>query len=34
VTIDPRTAEIVAKVVLLARDDKLKDPMILQQLVG
>jgi hypothetical protein len=30
---DPRTAEIVAKVVLLARDDKIKDPTILQQLV-
>ncbi|MFT4010764.1 MAG: DUF5724 domain-containing protein [Nocardioidaceae bacterium] len=31
---DPRTAEIVAKVVLLARDNKIKDPTILQQLVG
>ena len=31
---DPRTAEVVAKVVLLARDDKIKDPTILQQLVG
>lgn len=31
---DPRTAEIVAKVVLLARDDTIKDPTILQQLVG
>ncbi|MFT4189818.1 MAG: DUF5724 domain-containing protein [Aeromicrobium sp.] len=31
---DPRTAEIVAKVVLLARDEKIKDPTILQQLVG
>ncbi len=31
---DARTAEIVAKVVLLARDDKIKDPTILQQLVG
>ncbi|MEQ7011071.1 DUF5724 domain-containing protein [Actinopolymorpha sp. B17G11] len=31
---DPRTAEIVAKVVLLACDDKIKDPTILQQLVG
>lgn len=30
---DPRTAEVVAKVVLLARDDKIKDPTILQQLV-
>ncbi|TIC89179.1 DUF4132 domain-containing protein [Nocardioides sp. GY 10113] len=31
---DPRTAEVVAKVVLLARDDRIKDPTILQQLVG
>jgi hypothetical protein len=31
---DPRTAEVVAKVVLLARDDKITDPTILQQLVG
>jgi hypothetical protein len=30
---DPRTAEIVAKTVLLARDNKIKDPTILQQLV-
>ncbi|MFZ2503631.1 MAG: DUF5724 domain-containing protein [Nocardioides sp.] len=30
---DPRTAEIVAKVVLLARDDQIKDPTILAQLV-
>lgn len=30
---DPRTAEVVAKVVLLARDDKIKDPTILEQLV-
>lgn len=31
---DPRTAEIVAKVVLLARDDAISDPTILQQIVG
>jgi hypothetical protein len=31
---DPRTAEVVAKVVLLARDHPIKDPTILQQLVG
>ena len=31
---DPRTAEVVAKVVLLARDAKIKDPTILEQLVG
>lgn len=30
---DPRTAEIVAKVVLLAGDNKIKDPTILKQLV-
>lgn len=30
---DPRTAEIVAKAVLLARDDQIKDPTIVQQLV-
>jgi hypothetical protein len=29
---DPRTAEVVSKVVLLARDDKIKDPTILEQL--
>ncbi len=29
---DPKTAEIVAKVVLLARDQEIKDPIILQQL--
>jgi hypothetical protein len=28
-----RTAEIVAKAVLLARDDKITDPTILRQLV-
>lgn len=29
---DPRTAEVVSKVVLLARDDRIKDPTILAQL--
>jgi Family of unknown function (DUF5724)/Domain of unknown function (DUF4132) len=29
---DPRTAEVVSKVALLARDDKIKDPTILEQL--
>ena len=30
---DPRTAEIVSKVVMLSADDKIKDPTILSQLV-
>lgn len=30
---DPRTAEVVAKVVLLARDETIKDPTIIEQLV-
>jgi hypothetical protein len=29
---DPRTAEVVSKVVMLARDHKIKDPTILEQL--
>jgi hypothetical protein len=29
---DPRTAEVISKVLLLARDDKIKDPTILEQL--
>lgn len=29
---DPRTAEVVSKVVMLARDDSIKDPTILEQL--
>jgi hypothetical protein len=29
---DPKTAEIVSKVILLAQDDKIKDPTILEQL--
>ena len=30
---DPKTAEIVSKVVLLARDDEIKDPTILEQIL-
>ncbi|MEM7115800.1 MAG: DUF5724 domain-containing protein [Chloroflexota bacterium] len=30
---DPKTAEILAKVIMLARDDKIKDPTIVEQLV-
>ncbi|WP_223586866.1 DUF5724 domain-containing protein [Microbacterium sp. OVT16B] len=30
---DPRTAEVVSKVVMLASDDKIKDPTIVSQLV-
>ena len=29
---DPKTAEIVAKVLMLARDQEIKDPAILEQL--
>jgi hypothetical protein len=29
---DPRTAEVVSKIVLLARDERIQDPMILEQL--
>jgi hypothetical protein len=29
---DPRTAEVISKVVLLARDKEIKDPTILEQL--
>ena len=29
---DPRTAEIVSKTLLLARDDEIDDPIILEQL--
>jgi hypothetical protein len=29
---DPRSAELLAKVLLLARDKDIKDPLILQQL--
>lgn len=31
---DPRTAEVLSKVILLARDDQIKDPTILEQLIG
>jgi hypothetical protein len=31
---DPRTAEIVSKTILLARDEQIKDPTILSQIVG
>jgi hypothetical protein len=31
---DPQTAEVVSKVLLLARDDKIRDPSIVEQLVG
>jgi len=30
---DPRTAEVVSKVILLARDNEIKDPSILEQLL-
>ncbi|MEZ6142491.1 MAG: DUF5724 domain-containing protein [Zavarzinella sp.] len=30
---DPRTAEVVSKVLLLARDDEIQDPTILEQIV-
>lgn len=30
---DPKTAEIMSKIILLAADEKIKDPTILQQLV-
>ena len=29
---DPRTAEVISKVLLLARDDEIKDPNILDQI--
>ncbi|GAB4459850.1 MAG: DUF4132 domain-containing protein [Armatimonadaceae bacterium] len=31
---DPRTAEVVSKVLLLAKDSEIKDPTILEQLLG
>ena len=31
---DPKTAEIMSKIVLLAEDKKIKDPFILQQIRG
>lgn len=30
---DPKTAEVVSKVILLARDDQIKDPTILEQIL-
>lgn len=29
---NPRTAEVVSKVILLAKDDEIKAPIILQQI--
>jgi hypothetical protein len=29
---DPKTAEVLSKVVLLARDDEIRDPLILDQI--
>ncbi len=31
---DPRTAEVIAKVILLAKDSEIQDPILLRQLVG
>jgi hypothetical protein len=31
---DPRTAEVISKVLLLARDREIQDPTILQQIAG
>jgi hypothetical protein len=31
---DPKTAEVISKVLLLARDKEIKDPVILQQIIG
>jgi hypothetical protein len=31
---DPRTAEVISKVLLLARDREIQDPTILQQITG
>ena len=30
---DPKTAEVVAKVLLLAQDEKIQDPTILEQIL-
>ncbi len=30
---DPRTAEIISKIILLAEDQKIKDPTVLEQIV-
>jgi hypothetical protein len=29
---DPRTAEVIAKVMLLAKDNEIKDPILLRQI--
>lgn len=31
---DPRTAEVIAKVMMLAKDNEIQDPILLRQLVG
>jgi hypothetical protein len=31
---DPRTAEVVSKVLLLSKDDQIQDPIILRQIVA
>ena len=31
---DPKTAEIVSKVALLGRDDEIRDPLILEQILA
>ena len=31
---DPKTAEIMTKVITFAQDDKIKDPYIMQQITG
>ena len=31
---DPKTAEVISKVILLARDDEIQDPTILEQIRG
>ncbi len=31
---DPRTAEVIAKVIMLAKDSEIQDPILLRQLVG
>jgi hypothetical protein len=31
---DPRTAEVIAKVIMLAKDSEIQDPILLRQLVA
>jgi hypothetical protein len=31
---DPKTAEVISKILLLARDTEIKDPTILEQIIG